>query len=56
MPTEFPGLVLDWKQTPDGWQALTIYVKPGGATHIEWFDSEHLRPILTSPRIGSAYG
>ncbi|GAB3865509.1 hypothetical protein GCM10028801_36110 [Nocardioides maradonensis] len=37
MPTEYAGLVLEWKQTPDGWQALVIYVEPGGAAHLDWF-------------------
>lgn len=57
IPSELPGLVLEWRQTPDGWEAQVVYVDPGGSTTIEWVPAGRLRPVEGSaPRTGSAYG
>lgn len=43
--TEMPGLVLDWRQTPD-WEALVTWVEPRGRVVTDWVksgegDAEH---------------
>lgn len=35
-PTEMAGLVLEWRQTPDGWEAQVTYVEPRGRAVTEW--------------------
>lgn len=44
MPTEMPGLVVEWSQSPEGWRALVTYVEPRGRAVTEWLDSDQLRP------------
>lgn len=56
VPTELPGLVLDWRRTPDGWQALVTMVETRGRVVTEWVPAERMRPVKSSPRVGSAYG
>lgn len=43
-PTEMPGLVLGWRQTPE-WEAQVIYVDPRGRTEIAWLPVDELRPL-----------
>jgi hypothetical protein len=43
-PTEHPGLILSWRQTPD-WEAQVIYVDPRGRVAIEWLPSDEVRPL-----------
>jgi hypothetical protein len=44
LPTEMPGLVLEWRQNPD-WEALVTWVEPRGAAVTEWVPAERLRPV-----------
>jgi hypothetical protein len=46
LPTEMPGLVLEWRQNPD-WEALVTWVEPRGAAVTEWVPVERLRPVET---------
>ena len=39
MPTEMPGLVLEWRQNRD-WEALVTYVERGGDAITEWSPAE----------------
>jgi hypothetical protein len=55
-PTELPGLVLDWRQHPDGWFALVTYVETRGRVLTEWVPADQLRPLAARPGTGSAYG
>ena len=52
MPTEMPGLVLEWRQNPD-WEALVTYVEPRGAVVIERVPAERLRPVRPVPETAS---
>jgi hypothetical protein len=54
-PTEMPGLVLGWRQTPT-WEAQVVYVDPRGRVAVEWLPADQLRPIQAQQRTGSAYG
>lgn len=56
VPAELPGFVLDWKRDGDGWQALVMYVDADEKIITTWMGSDRLRPVESSPQIGSAYG
>jgi hypothetical protein len=56
VPVELPGLVLDWRSTPEGWQGLVNYVDREGRIVTEWLPAANLRPVKTAPQTGSAYG
>lgn len=56
-PSESPGLVLCWRQSPDGWEARVIWVDIRTERAVEdWLPADQLRPIKASPSTGSAYG
>jgi hypothetical protein len=55
-PSELPGLVLDWRREPDGWQALVTWVESRGRVVTAWLPAAHLRPIEARRTTGSAYG
>lgn len=56
VPVEMPGLVLLWKPTPNGWQALVTWIDPVGRITTDWCDPSTLRPIEAQRQIGSRYG
>jgi hypothetical protein len=55
-PVEFPGLVLGWRSTPDGWEAQVTYVERGDRVVIHWIAADQLRPVASSPQTHTAYG
>jgi hypothetical protein len=44
-PTEMPGLVLEWRNEPDGWRALVTYVEPRGRAVTVWLSVDEIRPV-----------
>ena len=56
VPVEAPGLVLIWKRTPDGWQALVTWIESGGRVVTDWVEPAELRPIQSQRSTGSRYG
>lgn len=56
-PIEHPGFVLDWRRTDTGWDALvTYYVEADRCAFTTWLEAHRLRPVESTPSIGSAYG
>lgn len=43
----YPGLVLDWRRTNGGWEALVTYVtiEDFQAVHMLWVPAEQLTPV-----------
>lgn len=47
---EYPGLVIGWRRTSDGYEAQVVYVIPGknqrhsDASQIAWFPATKLKP------------
>lgn len=56
VPVEMPGLVLLWRPTSNGWQALVTWIDPVGRITTDWCDPSTLRPIEGRPATGSRYG
>lgn len=59
IPTPWPGLVLEWRQGVEGWEALVTYiermtVRPQIIT--EWVPADRLTPVPWRPGMGTAYG
>jgi hypothetical protein len=55
-PVQCAGLVLGWRRTPDGWEGLVTFIEPQGRVVTDWLPADHLRPVSSTPGIGSAYG
>lgn len=54
-----PGLVLEWRQADDGWEALVAYIDTTTTAHrmvTEWVPAERLVPVPWRPHMGTAYG
>lgn len=54
-----PGLVIDWRDGPDGWVALVSYVDRQTTEHkvvTEWVPAARLTPVPWKPHGGTAYG
>lgn len=46
LPTELPGLVLEWDRTDDGWRALVVYYREDESRAITtWVEAGQLRPV-----------
>ncbi|NGZ99604.1 hypothetical protein G5V59_02395 [Nocardioides sp. W3-2-3] len=56
MPSELPGLVLDWRSGEKGWEGLVSYADRDGRIVTEWLPAANLRPVVSAPQTGSAYG
>lgn len=54
-PDQWPGLVLDWRRSGEGWEALVVYKRTEDAV-TEWVDQQRLTPIPSQPSAGTAYG
>jgi hypothetical protein len=58
-PMPFAGLVLEWRQGEQGWQALVTYLDRMTLRHkvvTEWVPADQLVPVKSNPGTGSAYG
>ena len=46
-PAEYPGLLIDWRQTTRGWEAQVAYVVDGdeSSLHVAWCAADQLRPL-----------
>lgn len=58
-PIPFPGLVLEWRQGDQGWEAFVTYLdrmtlKQKAIT--EWLPADQLVPVKSNLGTGSAYG
>ena len=51
-PTAYPGLVVEWRRTSAGWEALVAHVTEGPAPHlhVSWCRADQLRPV---PALGT---
>lgn len=58
VPVEHPGLILEWRQDQDGWQALVAWIDQSPPRVVmQWLKPSNLRPVPPDgPRMGSAYG
>lgn len=45
--TGYPGVIIDWRRSANGWEAQVAYVTDGkrSTLHVTWCAAEQLRPV-----------